>query len=131
MSEPAILARLLAREDLGREEVTALFGRIMDGEVAEPMIAALLAAFAAKGETAEEILGAASAMRERARKVAHSRADAVDTCGTGGDGCGTFNVSTAAAFVAAAGGAPVAKHGNRAISSRCCKAWGLPIRLPP
>ncbi|GMU64997.1 MAG: anthranilate phosphoribosyltransferase [Acidobacteriota bacterium] len=136
MSEPAILARLLAGESLGREEVTALFGRIMDGEVAEPMIAALLAAFAAKGETAEEILGAAAAMRARARKVAHSRADAVDTCGTGGDGRGTFNVSTAAAFVAAAGGAPVAKHGNRAISSRSgssdlLAALGVPVEVEP
>lgn len=136
MSEPAILARLLAGESLGRKEVTALFGRIMDGEVAEPMIAALLAAFAAKGEAAEEILGAAAAMRERARKVAHSRADAVDTCGTGGDGRGTFNVSTAAAFVAAAGGAPVAKHGNRAISSRSgssdlLAALGVPVEVEP
>lgn len=136
MSDPSILARLLAREDLGREEVTALFGRIMDGEVPEPMIAALLAAFAAKGETAEEILGAATAMRERARKVAHSRVDAVDTCGTGGDGRGTFNVSTAAAFVAAAGGAPVAKHGNRAISSRSgssdlLAALGVPVEVEP
>lgn len=136
MSEPAILARLLAGESLGREEVTALFGRIMDGEVADPMIAALLAAFAAKGETAEEILGAAAAMRARARTVAHSRADAVDTCGTGGDGRGTFNVSTAAAFVAAAGGAPVAKHGNRAISSRSgssdlLAALGVPVEVEP
>lgn len=136
MSEPAILARLLAGESLGREEVTALFGRIMDGEVAEPMIAALLAAFAAKGETAEEILGAAAAMRARARTVAHSRADAVDTCGTGGDGRGTFNVSTAAAFVAAAAGVPVAKHGNRAISSRSgsadvLAALGVKIEIEP
>jgi anthranilate phosphoribosyltransferase len=136
MNEPAILARLLAREDLGREEVTDLFGRIMDGGVAEPMIAALLTAFAAKGETAEEILGAAAAMRARARRVPHSRADAVDTCGTGGDGRGTFNVSTAAAFVAAAGGAPVAKHGNRAISSRSgstdlLAALGVPVEVEP
>ncbi|HSM13315.1 MAG TPA: anthranilate phosphoribosyltransferase [Thermoanaerobaculia bacterium] len=118
MSESALLGRLLAGEDLSRGEVAALFGRIMDGAIPEAMIGALLAALAAKGETAEEIAGAAAAMRERVRVVPHGRSDALDTCGTGGDGKGSFNVSTAAALVAAAGGAAVAKHGNRAISSR-------------
>jgi len=136
MSERDALARLLRREELASGEVAGLFGRIMDGAVAEPMIAALLTALAAKGETAGEILGAATAMRQRARAVAHRRADAVDTCGTGGDGCGTFNVSTAAAFVAAAGGAPVAKHGNRAISSRSgsadlLAALNVPVEVEP
>jgi anthranilate phosphoribosyltransferase len=136
MSERDVLARLLRREELGSGEVAELFGRIMDGAVGEPMIAALLTALAAKGETAGEILGAATAMRQRARAVTHGRADAVDTCGTGGDGRGTFNVSTAAAFVAAAGGAPVAKHGNRAISSRSgsadlLAALGVPIEVEP
>ncbi|KAB2951119.1 MAG: anthranilate phosphoribosyltransferase, partial [Thermoanaerobaculia bacterium] len=96
MSERDVLARLLRREELGSGEVAELFGRIMDGAVGEPMIAALLTALAAKGETAGEILGAATAMRQRARAVTHGRADAVDTCGTGGDGRGSFNVSTAA-----------------------------------
>jgi len=113
-----LLRRLLARQDLGRDEVSALFGDIMDGALSETEIAALLVALAMKGETAEEIGGAALAMRARVRAVPHHRPDALDTCGTGGDGRGTFNVSTAAAFVAAAAGVPVAKHGNRAVSSR-------------
>ncbi len=137
MNEPAqLLQRLLDREDLGRAEVAALFGRIMDGEIAESQIAALLVAFAMKGETADEIAGAVEAMRVRARAVPHALADVIDTCGTGGDGRGTFNISTAAAFVAAAAGATVAKHGNRAVSSRSGSAdllvaLGLPIEVAP
>ena len=130
------LRRLLAREDLGRDEVAALFGEIMDGRFSEAEIAAILVALAMKGETVDEIAGAAQAMRERVRPVPHSRPDALDTCGTGGDGRGTFNVSTAAAFVAAAGGVPVAKHGNRAISSRSgsadvLAALGVAIECQP
>ncbi|MCM2269398.1 MAG: anthranilate phosphoribosyltransferase [Thermoanaerobaculia bacterium] len=136
MNDVELLARLLRRDDLGRDEVAALFGRIVAGEVAEPVMAAILAALATKGETVEEIAGAAQAMRARARRVPHGRADALDTCGTGGDGRGTFNVSTAAALVAAAGGAPVAKHGNRAVSSRSgsadlLAALGVPIEVEP
>ncbi|MEO8276636.1 MAG: anthranilate phosphoribosyltransferase [Thermoanaerobaculia bacterium] len=130
------LQRLLDREDLERSEVERLFGKIMDGEVGESQIAGLLVAFSMKGETPEELAGAAQAMRSRARFVAHHRTDLVDTCGTGGDGRGTFNISTAAAFVAAAGGAAVAKHGNRAISSRSGSAdvlgaLGLPMEVTP
>ncbi len=137
MNEPAqLLQRLLDREDLGRAEVAALFGRIMDGEIAESQIAALLVALAMKGETPDEIAGAVEAMRARARTVPHDLADVVDTCGTGGDGRGTFNISTAAAFVASAAGAAVAKHGNRAVSSRSGSAdllvaLGLPIEVAP
>lgn len=137
MTEPArLLQRLLDREDLRREEVAALFGRIMDGEVAESQIAALLVALAMKGETIDEIAGAAEAMRARARAVPHTVADVIDTCGTGGDGRGTFNISTAAALVAAAGGATVAKHGNRAVSSRSgssdlLAALGLQVEVEP
>ena len=136
MTEVAILHRLIARDDLGRDEVAELFGRIMDGRVHEAMMAALLAALATKGESVDEIAGAALAMRARVRPVRHRRPDVVDTCGTGGDGRGTFNVSTAAAFVAAAGGVPVAKHGNRAISSRSgsadvLAALGVPIEVEP
>jgi len=118
VSDADLLTGLIARRSLGRGEVAELFGRIMDGEVDPLVVAALLAALAAKGETVEEIAGAAEAMRARVRRVPHRRTGVLDTCGTGGDGHGTFNVSTAAALVAAAGGAPVAKHGNRAVSSR-------------
>ena len=136
VSETELLRRLIARDDLARADVAELFGRIMDGAVAEPMIAALLVALASKGETPEEIAGAAEAMRARARRVPHRRDRVLDTCGTGGDGRGTFNVSTAAAFVAAAAGAPVAKHGNRAISSRSgsadlLAALGVPVEVEP
>lgn len=112
------LARLIAGLDLSREEVEALFGRLMDGELDEPTKAALLMGLAVKGETAAEVAGAATAMRRRVVAIPHDQPEAIDTCGTGGDGKGTFNISTAAAFVAAAAGAPVAKHGNRSVSSR-------------
>lgn len=137
MSQPAhLLQRLLDREDLRRDEVAALFGRIMDGELAESQIAALLIALAMKGETADEIAGAAEAMRVRVRTVPHAAEGVIDTCGTGGDGRGTFNISTAAALVAAAAGATVAKHGNRAVSSRSgssdlLAALGLPLEVAP
>ena len=112
------LRRLLAREDLSREETEALFGQLMDGALDAAQKSALLVALAMKGECAAEIAGAAAAMRRRVVPIPHSRPLAVDTCGTGGDGRGTFNISTAAALVAAAGGAAIAKHGNRSVSSR-------------
>jgi anthranilate phosphoribosyltransferase len=112
------LRRLIAREDLSREETEALFGQLMDGALDAAQKSALLVALAMKGESAAEIAGAAAAMRRRVVSVPHSRPLAVDTCGTGGDGRGTFNISTAAALVAAAGGAAIAKHGNRSVSSR-------------
>ena len=132
----AALRRLCAREDLGRAETEALFGALMDGEVSDPLKAALLAALAVKGESAAEIAGAAAAMRRRVVPIPHGRDDLIDTCGTGGDGAGTFNVSTAAALVAAAGGMRVAKHGNRSVSSRSgsadvLAALGVEIELPP
>jgi anthranilate phosphoribosyltransferase len=115
---PDALRRLLAREDLSREETEALFGQLMDGALDAAQKSALLVALAMKGESAAEIAGAAAAMRRRVVPVPHSRPLAVDTCGTGGDGRGTFNISTAAALVAAAGGVAIAKHGNRSVSSR-------------
>lgn len=116
------LRRWMGREDLGRREVESLFGQLMDGALSDTQIAALLAALATKGETVEEIAGAAKAMRDRVVGIPHKHEHAVDTCGTGGDGKNTFNISTAAAVVAAAAGVPVAKHGNRSVSSRCGSA---------
>jgi anthranilate phosphoribosyltransferase len=112
------LQKLIGESSLGRAEMRALIGQLMDGRLSEVEKAALLVALAAKGETAEEITGAAEAMRERVLQVHHTVAGVVDTCGTGGDGKGTFNISTAAALVTAAAGVPVAKHGNRSVSSR-------------
>ena len=100
----------------------AVFGEVMDGSATDAQKSAFLIALRMKGETAEEITGAALAMRERVTPLAIDDDDLVDTCGTGGDGRGTFNVSTVAAIVAAAAGANVAKHGNRAVSSSCGSA---------
>lgn len=136
MNASEALKRLLAGRDLSRDEIELLFGQLMDGELSDITKAALLVALAAKGESPAEIAGAASAMRRRAVPVPHGVDDVVDTCGTGGDGQGTFNVSTAAALVAAAGGATVAKHGNRSVSSRSGSAdvlveLGIRLELTP
>ncbi len=114
----ALLRTAIAGEDLPAATVEELFGRLMDGELSEVWKSAFLVALAAKDESVGEIAGAARAMRARAARVEHGSSGVIDTCGTGGDGRGTFNISTAAALVAAAGGAGVAKHGNRAVSSR-------------
>ncbi|MGB9625908.1 MAG: anthranilate phosphoribosyltransferase, partial [Phycisphaerae bacterium] len=106
------LDKLLRREHLTEAEAYAAFGRIMSGAASEAEIAALLVALASKGECVEEIVGAARAMRDKVTPV-RCEADCIDTCGTGGDGISTFNVSTTAAIIAAAAGATVAKHGNR------------------
>jgi len=111
------LARLLDGHDLSRDEARGVMGSIMSGEATSAQIAGFLIALRAKGETAEEIAGCAEAMREHAVPVRPRRDDLVDTAGTGGDGARTINISTAAALVAAAAGAGVAKHGNRAVSS--------------
>ena len=117
--EPAqALARVAAGTDLSREEMEHLIGRLMDGKVPDALKAGLLVALAMKGESADEIAGAAEAMRRRVEAVATRRQDLVDTCGTGGDGKGSFNISIATALVTAGAGVAVAKHGNRAVSSR-------------
>ncbi len=118
-----LLNQLLAGHDVAGDEMTAFIGAMMDGEIPEPAAAGILIAFRAKGETASEVASAALAMRQRVVGVPiEARDRAVDTCGTGGDGADTINISTAAALVAAAAGVPVAKHGNRSVSSRCGSA---------
>jgi len=104
--------------DLPMDAMAAAMGQIMDGACDQQQIARLLAALHKKGETVAEVAGAAAAMRRRMTPICSSRHDLIDTCGTGGDGSRTFNISTAAALVTAAAGAPVAKHGNRAATSR-------------
>lgn len=116
------IRRVVDGQHLHRDEMHELFGRMMDGDASEVQKSAFLIALRMKGETPEEITGASLAMRERVTPLAVDRENLIDTCGTGGDGRGTFNVSTVAAFVAAGGGANVAKHGNRAVSSSCGSA---------
>ncbi len=112
-----VLARLAAGACLSAAEAEAAFAVVMDGEASEAQIAAMLTAMHLRGETPDELAGATRAMRARMQSIA-SPPGAIDVCGTGGDGLGTLNVSTAVAFVVAGCGVPVAKHGNRAISSR-------------
>src|SRR5215211_355403 len=111
------LARLLDGHDLTRDEAREAMNTIMSGEATPAQIGGFLVALRLKGETADEIAGCAEAMRAHVLTVRPKRDGLVDTAGTGGDGAGTFNISTAAALVAAAAGAGVAKHGNRAVSS--------------
>ena len=130
------LARLLDGHDLSREEARTVMGSIMSGEATPAQIAGFLIALRAKGETADEIAGCAEAMREHVLPVRPRRDDLVDTAGTGGDGAKTINISTGAALVAAAAGAGVAKHGNRAVSSASgsadvLEALGFNLELAP
>src|SRR5690606_29010870 len=116
MSFPALFEQLRRHEDLTTEQAAAVMGEIMDGRAQPSQIAGLLMALALKGERPSEMVGFARAMRERATKLPAPVDDVFDTCGTGGDGAHTFNVSTATALVLAGAGVKVAKHGNRAVS---------------
>jgi len=118
-----VLNQLLAAKDLSHHQMLAVMQQVMGGELSEAQIAAFLIALRVKGETVDEIAAAATVMRQLSTKVhINHAAYLVDTCGTGGDGIQTFNVSTASAFVAAAAGAKVAKHGGRSVSSTCGSA---------
>ncbi len=133
------IARLVNGQPLDREEAAASMEEIMDGEATPSQIGAFLTALRIKGETIEELTGLASVMRAKATQVEippDLNRPVVDTCGTGGDGSNSFNISTTAAFVVAGAGAVVAKHGNRAASSRCgsadvLEALGVNINLKP
>lgn len=113
------LSKVASKKNLSGAESAEVFGEIMSGEVDEAIMAAFLTALKMKGETVDEVVGAASAMRARATFINAGSAAPMDTCGTGGDGMNTFNISTTSAFIAAGAGVPVAKHGNRAATSKC------------
>ena len=136
MTVQEALARLLDGHDLSREQARDVMNEVMEGEATPAQIGGFLVALRLKGETADEIAGCAEAMRAHALQVKPKRDDLVDTAGTGGDAARTINISTAAALVAAAAGAGVAKHGNRAVSSASgsadvLEALGFRLELPP
>jgi len=137
MSMQEAIAKVIEGQDLTEAEAESAMRQIMDGQATPAQIGALLTALRMKGESVSEITGCARAMRRSAVPVRPQRAETlVDTCGTGGDGAGTFNISTTAAFVVAGAGQPVAKHGNRSISSQCgsadvLEALGVNLDLTP
>jgi len=133
---PTLLEKLTRREDLSVEEAAAAMTEVMAGRATAAQIAGLLVGLAMKGERPAEIVGLARTMRSHAVKLSRTYEDVFDTCGTGGDRSGTFNISSAAALVVAACGVRVAKHGNRSVSSVCGSAdvfgaLGVEITAPP
>jgi len=136
MTMKQYIEKCLAGENLTTEEASSALELIMTGQASDAQIAGLLIALRAKGETVDELVGFARTMRDKSVKVKADDPHAIDMCGTGGDGLGTFNISTLASLVAAGAGVTVAKHGNRSVSSRSgsadlLKALGVNISLPP
>ena len=130
------LQTIIHRKDLTEHQMTEVIETIFAGDLTDVQIGAFMAALATKGETFEELAGAARAMRRNALKIQTTAPTVVDTCGTGGDGAQTFNISTTTAFVVAGCGVSVAKHGNRSVSSRCgsadlLEALGVALDCPP
>lgn len=130
------IRKVVQAEDLTREDAVGSMTEIMNGEATPAQIGCFLTALRLKGESIDEITGFAEVMRDKATRIECSRGDVVDTCGTGGDGLSTFNISTCAAFVAAGAGVAVAKHGNRSVSSSCgsadvLKELGVNIEAEP
>ncbi|MCP3873699.1 MAG: anthranilate phosphoribosyltransferase [Desulfobacteraceae bacterium] len=116
------LNKIIAKQDLDQDSSASMLMDIFSGEITEAQVGAFMAALATKGETFEELAGAARAMRRKAVKIQALSKKVIDTCGTGGDASGSFNISTTTAFVVAGAGVTVAKHGNRSISSKCGSA---------
>jgi anthranilate phosphoribosyltransferase len=130
------LNRIIQGKDLTQSEMADMMNTVLTGKATEAQIGAMMAALATKGETFEELAGAAGAMRQNARRIQAVGSPVVDTCGTGGDGAHTFNISTTTAFVVAGAGVTVAKHGNRSVSSKCgsadvLEALGVKLDTPP
>ena len=135
MSIPVTLQKLLDRQNLNGDEMRTTMRAMMQGELTDAQIAGFLIALRCKGETVEEIAAAVDVLRELVRQVPVQGEHVIDTCGTGGDGANTFNISTTAAFVVAAAGGKVAKHGNRSVSSSCggadvLEAAGVNLDMP-
>jgi anthranilate phosphoribosyltransferase len=131
-----VIERLVGREDITEQAMMGVMEEVMEGRATPAQIAAFITALRMKGETVPEVTGAARIMRQRAIRIDARSSTVVDTCGTGGDGAHTFNISTTAAFVVAAAGVTVAKHGNRAVSSGCgsadvLEALGVNVSAPP
>lgn len=130
------IKKVIEKKDLARDEAASVMDEIMKGEATPSQITCIITALRMKGETVDEITGFALKMREHAIKISPNVGNLVDTCGTGGDSSGTFNISTISAIVAAAAGAKIAKHGNRSASSKCgsadiLEAIGVKIDVPP
>jgi anthranilate phosphoribosyltransferase len=130
------LNKIVQKQNLNEEEMSQMITEIFSGEITDAQIGAFMGSLATKGETFEELAGAAKAMRRKAKRIQTSASTVLDTCGTGGDRAKTFNISTTTAFVAAGCGVTVAKHGNRSVSSQCGSAdllekLGVKIDIDP